>query len=55
MVSFGWFGELWEFTITPIVVAAIHDDTTNGSAVSAYPLGGRSGDNIGSVFQGLER
>ena len=40
MISFGRFGELREFSIAPVIIAAIDDHAADGGAMAADPFGG---------------
>ena len=46
--------EILELAVAPIVVAAVHDDATNGSAVSANELGGGVRDDVRAPFKRAE-
>src|SRR5690606_37140851 len=49
-----WLGELWEFPISPVVITAMHDDTTDTATVSANPFGCGLYDRMRPMFQRLE-
>lgn len=42
------------FVLEPVKLARVDDDTADGGAVAADPLGGRVDDNIGAVVDGAD-
>jgi hypothetical protein len=57
VVAVGGLGELGEAgsVLAPIELAAVDDDTANGGAVAADPLGGRVDDDVGAVLNGADK
>src|SRR5215207_4768280 len=43
--------EVFELAIAPIIIATIHNDATDGGAMSADELGGRVGDDVGAPLE----
>ena len=50
MITFGRFGKLREFSIAPVVIAAVYDHAANGGTMSADPFGSRFNDYICAPF-----
>src|SRR5690606_40985009 len=55
VVPFGGLGELWKLAIGPIEISSVDDDTTDGCAMTADPLGGRFHNDIRSMLQRTEQ
>ena len=56
VVALGRLDELREAraVLAPVELARVDDDTADGGAVTADPLGGRVDDNIGAVDDGAD-
>ncbi|MNY22628.1 hypothetical protein D3C86_1562530 [compost metagenome] len=55
VIAFGRFSKLFEFTISPVVISAINDDSSNAGSMSADPFGGRLNDNMCTMLQWTEQ
>ena len=52
VVAWVGFGELGEFPVVPLEVAAVDNDAANGRAVTADVFGGRKNDDVRAVLDG---
>jgi hypothetical protein len=54
MITFGWFGERGKLPGSPVKLAGINHDSSDGCTMTTYPLGSRMNDNIGTVIDGSD-
>jgi hypothetical protein len=57
VVPLGWFSKLWEASsiLSPIKLAAVNDDTTDGGSMATDPFSSAVYDDIGTVCDGAAK